>query len=110
MLCSAAIDAIDVTYLGWIVGTASGGFAGLLLIFHVLSAPAFERRVPRAITPGARSVVQWILWAAPSALLVVWAWPGYCVGWARLGQFVLATSLGALVPLTPIVLLFLLTS
>jgi len=102
--CSAA------QHFGWLVGSASGVYAIIVVIILIVTAPAYHRDVPRSVGRGVRLTSQVLLMIAPLGLLLLWICGALHAGRMFLACYVTTVSLATLCVVVPVMLLLMLTS
>lgn len=97
-------------YFGWLVGSASGLYALVIITILIATAPPYHRDVPR-MNDARRNRWQWVLTILLGlVLLVAWAAGALCVGRDQLDVYAVAVALGMIAVFAPILLLLMFTA
>jgi hypothetical protein len=98
-----ATDCLAATF-AWRSGIASAVYAIIIVTLMIGTAPPYHPRVRRRLPTQARRRIQWVLWAAPFALIPFWLFGISLFGWSEVGCYARNLSFAILLWLGPILL------
>jgi hypothetical protein len=105
-------SAAEPAYFGWLIGSASGLYALVIITLLVLFAPPYRPDVPRlgGLGDTKLSCLQWGLTIAQLPLAAAWTWGLLRVGRAGLEMYAITLALGTIAVFAPILLVLMFTA